>query len=511
MLAITGCEAMFAGVGHFSKGAMRLAFITWVYPCLILSYLGQGARLISDGDLIIELIFYRSMKLLGEGVYWIVFIFSILATIIASQALVTATFSLYEQLMSFHCAPPLKIKSTSDHHQGQVYIPSLNYIIMLATMGLTAGFQTSERLTHAYVLSTSGVILVTTLLITISIVAVKGWHWALAVTFFIFFIFLDGLFFGAATKRILSGAWFTLAVAIVLSIFLIGWFWFRNLEMSFDSENRVELSRLLTPIRTNEDEKRRGNIKSSASSIKATTEEIDFSSTAETPAIEVSEPEKVDLSRITSTSSGTTAAEEVFAAKTHLFLVDHPQRIKLVRLPVFALFHHPSSSRGAPPTFQAFIHRYPALPSVVAFFTIRVVSLPRIALEDRFVINKYRKFEGFYEVTYRLGFRDQVDMTDIHRPLGQRLISMEQRAGDAAALVRVQTIVEAAKAASIHIFPSYHCTSKFVSDSWSSRVKQQIRGGLLTAFGKLAGLFPETDHFILNEDNVLRVGVNARV
>lgn len=149
MLAITGCEALFASVGQFAPNAVRIGFIGLCFPCLVLQYLGQGAMLIAHPE-VIDNPFYSAMRHLGESIFYISFILALLATIVASQALITATFSLLQQLMAFRCAPPLAIRATSDEHAGHVYIPAANWLLFIGTVGITAGFETSERIEHAY-------------------------------------------------------------------------------------------------------------------------------------------------------------------------------------------------------------------------------------------------------------------------------------------------------------------------------------------------------------------------
>lgn len=129
ILAVTGCEALFANLGQFNATSIRISFCTITYPALLLAYLGQGARLIHDGDAVISNVFYSTIPGASNGpLFWIVYVFAIFATLIASQALITATFSLVQQLVNMKSLPPLSLVYTSEKIQGQVYIPMVNWL-----------------------------------------------------------------------------------------------------------------------------------------------------------------------------------------------------------------------------------------------------------------------------------------------------------------------------------------------------------------------------------------------
>jgi KUP system potassium uptake protein len=141
---------MFANLGQFSKGSIRLGFCAAVYPCIVFAYLGQGARLINDTETVIQNCFFQSIPgPVSGGFWWFTWVFAILAAIIASQAIITAVFSLIQQLVALKAMPPVKIVHTSDDYQGQVYVPTVNLIMFAGTVGLVGGFGTDAGLTAA--------------------------------------------------------------------------------------------------------------------------------------------------------------------------------------------------------------------------------------------------------------------------------------------------------------------------------------------------------------------------
>ncbi|RXK34903.1 hypothetical protein M231_07837 [Tremella mesenterica] len=212
LLAITGCEAMF--LGQFNKAAIRLSFTTVTYPMLVLAYLGQGARLIHDGDAVIGNLFYLTIPgPTGGGLYWIVWFFALLATVkLTLIAMITGTFSLVHQLVGMGVFPSIRIKHTSILTAGQVYVGSINWLLMIGTVAVVGGFGSSAALTLAYGFAVASVLFVTTTLIALSIPCVKHLPIFLGIVWLIVFGFFDGIFWGASLKKVPHGAWFPLAL-----------------------------------------------------------------------------------------------------------------------------------------------------------------------------------------------------------------------------------------------------------------------------------------------------------
>nr|XP_016473348.1 PREDICTED: potassium transporter 4-like [Nicotiana tabacum] len=161
LLSIAGTEAMFADLGHFTASSMRIAFPFFVYPCLVVQYMGQAAFL-SKNIASIPNSFYNSIP---DIVYWPVFVIATLAAIVGSQAVITATFSIVKQCNALGCFPRVKIVHTSKHIKGQIYVPEINWILMILILAVAVGFQDTTLIGNAYVKPTS--------LLTISILILQ--------------------------------------------------------------------------------------------------------------------------------------------------------------------------------------------------------------------------------------------------------------------------------------------------------------------------------------------------
>ncbi|OBA28017.1 potassium transporter [Hanseniaspora valbyensis NRRL Y-1626] len=220
LLSITGCEAMFADVGHFNQISIQCTLIFLVYPCLMITYLGQTAFLLNhnDADTISEL-FFNSIPG-GNGFYWFVFIIATLATIIASQALILSVFSILKQLIKLKYFPNFKIIQTSKQHKGQIYIPLANWILMIAVCLTTVGFRNSNNVTAAYGTGISIDFCVTTALITFCIIYIYNKHVIWALLFLCVFGSLDTTLMIATMKKVPTGAWFPLVVCFICVLFL---------------------------------------------------------------------------------------------------------------------------------------------------------------------------------------------------------------------------------------------------------------------------------------------------
>ncbi|KAL3827848.1 hypothetical protein ACJIZ3_016650 [Penstemon smallii] len=146
VLSITGTEALFADVGHFSVKSIQISMCTVTYPALLLAYIGQASFLRKNNNLILET-FYKSIP---GPLYWPMFVVAVLASIIASQAMISGTFSIIQQSLSLGCFPRVKIVHTSAKYAGQVYVPEINYLLMLACVCVTLGFKDTVKIGNAY-------------------------------------------------------------------------------------------------------------------------------------------------------------------------------------------------------------------------------------------------------------------------------------------------------------------------------------------------------------------------
>jgi len=218
-LVVTGGEALYADMGHFGKRPIRLAWFVVVLPALLLNYLGQGALLIHTPEAVGNP-FYRMVP---EWALYPVVGIATAATVIASQALISGAFSLTMQAAQLGCLPRVRIEHTSSSIFGQIYIPAVNWALMLACIGLVIGFGTSSSLAAAY-----GVAVTTTMVITailFAVVARQRWRWNRWVVVGLTgtFLVIDLAFWGANLIKIPHGGWFPLVVGVVLIVIMATW------------------------------------------------------------------------------------------------------------------------------------------------------------------------------------------------------------------------------------------------------------------------------------------------
>jgi KUP system potassium uptake protein len=218
-LVVTGGEALYADMGHFGKRPIRIVWYALVLPALMLNYLGQGALLI-ENPAAAENPFYR----LAPG--WALYPLIALATcaaIIASQALISGAYSLTMQAIQLGFIPRFKIEHTSSTEMGQIYIPALNWALMLGCIAIVVGFGSSSNLAAAYGVAVTATMFITALLL--GVVARQKWGWGLppVVALTGFFLVIDLAFFGANVIKIPAGGWFPLAVGACIFLLMTTW------------------------------------------------------------------------------------------------------------------------------------------------------------------------------------------------------------------------------------------------------------------------------------------------
>jgi KUP system potassium uptake protein len=218
-LCITGGEALYADMGHFGKGPIRWSWYGIVLPSLLLSYAGQTAFLIDKGTVSGNPFFQIAPS---WSIYPLVLLATV-ATIIASQAIITGSFSMTRQAMQLGWLPGVAIRQTSDRIYGQIYVPVVNWLLMVATIATTIAFGTSDRLAGAYGTAVSTTMLLTTVLLYRAMRDV--WRWPMVVSIAVagFFLIVDGSFFLANLLKIAEGGWLPLSFAAVLFMIMITW------------------------------------------------------------------------------------------------------------------------------------------------------------------------------------------------------------------------------------------------------------------------------------------------
>ncbi len=219
VLAVTGAEALFADMGHFGRPPIRRAWLGLVFPALILNYMGQGA-LILDTPSAIDNPFFL---LIPHGLRIPMVLLATVATVIASQSMISGAFAVTRQAVQLGFLPRLTIRHTSDHEVGQVYVPALNWGLYVAVVAIVLGFETSARLASAYGIAVTGTFILTTLLF--SVIAVEKWKLSkrVVVPIALAMLVVDLTFFSANLTKVVHGGWLPLAIAVVVFTVLITW------------------------------------------------------------------------------------------------------------------------------------------------------------------------------------------------------------------------------------------------------------------------------------------------
>jgi KUP system potassium uptake protein len=218
-LCITGGEALYADMGHFGKTAIRRSWYAIVLPALLLSYAGQTAYLMDKGSVSGNPFFQIAP---AWSIYPLVALATV-ATIIASQAIITGSFSMTRQAMQLGWLPGVSIRQTSDRVYGQIYVPVVNWLLMAATVATTIAFQSSDRLAGAYGTAVATTMLLTTLLLYRAMRDVWGWPLSAAIAVAGFFLAVDSAFFLANLWKIAEGGWLPLTFAAILFCIMVTW------------------------------------------------------------------------------------------------------------------------------------------------------------------------------------------------------------------------------------------------------------------------------------------------
>ncbi|CAN4080370.1 unnamed protein product [Withania somnifera] len=241
MLSITGTEALFADLAHFPVSAIQLAFTVIVFPCLLLAYTGQAAYLMQNKEHVVDA-FYRSIP---DTIYWPVFVVATLAAIVASQATITATFSIIKQSLAHGCFPRVKVVHTSKKFLGQIYIPDINWILMVLCIAVTAGFRNQSQIGNAYGTAVVIVMLVTTFLMTLIMLLVWRCHWVLVLIFTILSLVVECTYFSAVLFKVDQGGWVPLVIAAAFLVIMYVWHYGTVKRYEFEMHSKVSMAWIL--------------------------------------------------------------------------------------------------------------------------------------------------------------------------------------------------------------------------------------------------------------------------
>ncbi|KAJ5939101.1 potassium transporter [Penicillium verhagenii] len=237
LLAFTGVETLFADLGAFSRRSIQISWLFFVYPCLLISYIGQGAHISVNPSAYANPFFLT----VPPGMIWPSLILAILACIVASQSVITGAYQLLSQIMKLSYFPRVKVYHTSNTFHGQVYIPIANWLMMIGTIVVTAVYNNTTRLGEAYGTCVILVSFLTTCMVTV--VALIVWKLPVYVVLPVFTVFAlwDGMFLSAALSKVPHGAWFTLMLALVLTCIFILWRYGKEEQWNAEESDNVPI------------------------------------------------------------------------------------------------------------------------------------------------------------------------------------------------------------------------------------------------------------------------------
>jgi KUP system potassium uptake protein len=233
-LVLTGAEALYADLGHFGRMPIRIAWLVVVLPALVLNYLGQGALVLSNPKSIENPFFllYPDWALLPMVVL------ATIATVIASQAVITGAYSLTRQAIQLGLLPRLEIRHTSEALVGQIYMPRVNTLLLVGVLLLVALFRSSSALASAYGIAVTGTMVVTALMAIVVVWRVWNWTLAAALALMLPFVFIDFTFLAANLLKIVEGGWIPLALGAV--VMAVMYTWRRGSRLLFEKTRRLE-------------------------------------------------------------------------------------------------------------------------------------------------------------------------------------------------------------------------------------------------------------------------------
>ncbi|XVE74581.1 hypothetical protein DITRI_Ditri12bG0028800 [Diplodiscus trichospermus] len=230
ILCITGSEALFADLGHFNRSSIQIAFLFTIYPSLVLTYAGQTAYLIKNPNDHMDG-FY---KFIPKTIYWPIFIIATFAAIVASQSLISATFSVIKQSVVLDYFPRVKVVHTSSNQEGEVYSPEVNYILVVFCVAVILIFGDGQDIGNAFGVVVSLVMLITTILLTLVMIIIWRTPALLVALYFIIFFTMEGVDVSAIP----------LAISFILAFIMFGWYYGRQRKIEYEVTHKIDMARL---------------------------------------------------------------------------------------------------------------------------------------------------------------------------------------------------------------------------------------------------------------------------
>lgn len=243
-LVVTGGEALYADMGHFGPRPIRFAWFTMVLPCLLMNYFGQGAMMLQNPEAAKNPFYF----LAPDWALYPMVVISTLATVIASQALISGAFSITQQALQLGFLPRVRIIHTSQEERGQIYIPQLNWLLFIGTIMLVLSFKTSSNLAAAYGIAVTSTMVITTILAFVAMTKLWKWSVPFAIIISVFFIVIDLAFWGANLLKILHGGWVPLVIGMVIYTIMTTWSWGRKILLKKIEEETQPIENFIDEV-----------------------------------------------------------------------------------------------------------------------------------------------------------------------------------------------------------------------------------------------------------------------
>ena len=413
-LAVTGLEALYADLGHFGRWPIRTSWFFIVFPAVTANYLGQGALLIGNSSLI-DNPFYHSVPDWG---HWPMVVLATMATLIASQAIVTGSFSLISQAIALECSVPFQIIHTSKKIIGQIYVPAINFTLMILTIVVTAGFQTSSSITNAYGVTVCSVMILTTILYMC--VMRFTWHKKIYLILpFGLFLIIDSFTLAANSIKVPNGGWVAIVIGTCFSILSFSWY-FGQMQLRRFLKIHAPTTELQTlPFRLGlVDSNYRSYSLNSLPDLPviSTTNQIDSGNESDSDSD--ADFSTNDTERSPRGQSRVFLIKNVPAASSHNIPANFQNidptlncMIPAVITPGVGCFLT-TSKKHTPHVFENFLSRMHAVPQVIIFLQIEFAKHPTVESDKRIIVKKYG--ENIYHITALYGYSEnQIQPFDV--------------------------------------------------------------------------------------------------
>lgn len=371
LLAFTGVEALFADLGAFSMRAIQISWLCWCLPCLLLTYIGQAAYLAVRP----EAYAYPVFNTAPPGCLILSMVLAILAAIVASQAIITATFQLLAQIVKLSYFPQIQVVHTSKTYHNQLYVPLVNYLLCIGTVAITAVFRDTTSLGQAYGVCVMFVTFFDTQMTALTALLVWRLRPWMVVLPWLAISAMDGAFLSSALTKVPDGAWFTITLAAILACIFILWRFGKEQQWRAERHDRNPLSHYVR--------------KDDEGSLRLT----NFADT----------------------------------------LLERPWGEKLSVTKGFGIFFDKGGDK-TPMIFSQFINKLVSKPEVTVFFHLRPLETPTIDISERYVVRQLDSLPNCYRVVARYGYMDEVVTPDlatlIYHRVSDHIILQQQNRKD---------------------------------------------------------------------------------